>query len=192
MNPRKPNYPINPLFIKRHSPRAIADKPLEKDKLMQLFEAARWAPSSYNNQPWRYVYAFKGSETWAGLQDLLEPQNRLWTIKAPVIIAVISHNLFHYNHQPSLTHSFDAGAAWENLALQAADMDLVAHAMQGFDYTGVRNYLSIPETYTVEAMIVVGYPGKIDDLPQDLRKGDLELTQRIAVEEFAFENSFKP
>lgn len=188
---RKTNHPIDPLFIKRHSPRAIADMPLEKEKLMSLFEAARWAPSSYNNQPWRYVYAFKGSEAWAGLQNLLVPQNRLWTIHAPVIIVALSHNLFSYNKQPSRTHSFDAGAACENLALQATNMGLVVHAMEGFDYHGVRAYLSIPETYTVEAMVVVGYPGKVEDLPQDLRKGDLELTQRMAVEDFAFENSFK-
>jgi len=192
MNQRKANYPIDPLFTKRHSPRAIADMPIEKDKLMALFEAARWAPSSFNNQPWRYVYAFKGSETWAGLQDLLVPHNRLWTINAPVIIAAISHNLFSYNNQSSRTHSFDAGAAWENLALQAANMGLVVHAMEGFDYVGVRAYLSIPDTYTVEAMIVVGYPGKVENLPQDLRNGDLELTQRIPVEDFAFEDGFKP
>jgi len=192
MNQRKANYPIDHLFIKRHSPRAIADMPLEKDKLMSLFEAARWAPSSFNNQPWRYVYAFKGSETWAGLQDLLVPHNRLWTINAPVIVSAISHNLFSYNNQSSRTHSFDAGAAWENLALQATNMGLVVHAMEGFDYDGVRAYLSIPDTYTVEAMIVVGYPGKVENLPQDLRNGDLELTQRIPVEDFAFEDGFKP
>ncbi|MBY0110285.1 MAG: nitroreductase family protein [Candidatus Babeliaceae bacterium] len=188
---RKANYPINPLFLKRHSPRAIADKPLEKEKLMSLFEAARWAPSSYNNQPWRYVYSFKGSRVWQGLQALLVPQNRLWTSNAPVIICVLSHNLFQHNNQPSRTHSFDAGSAWENLALQAADMDLVAHAMEGFDYEGVRTYLSIPNMYTVEAMIVVGYPGNIDDLPQDLRKGDLEYTDRMPLENFAFEDTFK-
>jgi nitroreductase len=136
------------------------------------------------------VYAFKGSQVWQGMQDLLVPQNRLWTNSAPVIIVALSHNLFSYNKQPARTHSFDAGAAWENFALQATAMNLVTHAMQGFDYDGVRTYLSIPDTYTVEAMIVVGYPGNIQDLPQDLRKGDLELTDRMPVNDFAFENSF--
>jgi nitroreductase len=191
MPERKANYPVNQLFIKRHSPRAIADKPLEKDVLMSLFEAARWAPSSYNNQPWRYVYAFKGSQAWQDLQDFLVPQNRLWTLNAPAVIVALSHNLFSYNNRPSRTHSFDAGSAWVSLALQAADMGLVAHAMEGFDYDGVRSYLAIPDSYTVEAMIVVGYPGNVNDLPSDLQKGDLELTGRMSVEDFAFQDTFK-
>lgn len=191
MPERTPQYPINQLFIKRHSPRAVADKPLEKEKLIALFEAARWAPSSYNNQPWRYVYACKGSQAWQALQGLLVPQNRVWTLNAPVIISVISHNLFSHNNRPSRTHSFDTGAAWENFALQACDMGLVAHAMEGFDYDGVRAYLQIPDTYTVEAMVVVGYPGAIEELPPDLQKGDLNWTDRVPVEQFAFENTFK-
>jgi nitroreductase len=131
MEQRKSDYPLDELFLKRHSPRAIADKPLAKELLMSLFEAARWAPSSYNNQPWRYVYAFKGSDTWQALQQLLTPQNQLWTAPAPVIIAALSHNLFSYNNAPARTHSFDAGAAWENFALQATKLNLLVHAMEG-------------------------------------------------------------
>ena len=190
MNPRKTEYPIAGLFTDRRSSRAIADRPLEKEKLMSLFEAARWAPSAYNSQPWRYVYACKGSQAWQDLQNLLTPQNRIWTTRAPVVVVLISRTLYTYNDQPSRDHAFSTGSAWENFALQATIMGLVSHAMEGFDDDAVRTYLKIPPEYAIAAMAVTGYPGSVDELPQELQKGDREWTDRMPVDQFVFEDEF--
>lgn len=108
---RKANYPIEPLILNRYSPRALSGEPITETQLMTLFEAARWAPSSYNNQPWRFIYATRDSEYWPTFLGLLVEANKIWAKDAAVLIIVASHNNFSYNNKPSRTHSFDAGAA---------------------------------------------------------------------------------
>ncbi len=164
---RKPEHDIDRLFIGRWSPRAMSGEEIPTEQLMSLFEAARWAPSSYNNQPWRFFYARRGTEHWDMFFNLLVEQNRLWAKHAAALIVIVSKETFDYNNKPSRTHSFDTGAAWENLALQGSAMGLVVHGMQGFSYEQARTVLQLPEGYTVEAMAAVGRPGNREDLPPE-------------------------
>jgi nitroreductase len=189
MSIRKPQYPINPLFTKRWSPRAMSGELLSTTELMSLFEAARWAPSSYNNQPWRFLYALKNTEYWDLFFNLLVPANQVWVKNGAVLIVVLSRNAFEYNNKPSRTHSFDAGSAWENLALQGADSNLVIHALEGFDYDKARQQLSVPDDYTIEAMIVVGKPGSLDVLPEQLQEKEVPSDRKL-VEQIIAEGKF--
>lgn len=129
---------------------------IDNDVLMSLFEAARWAPSSFNNQPWRFIYAKKTSSEWTKFLDLLVEGNKMWAKEAGVLVVVISRKNFEYNEKPSITHQFDTGAAWENLALEASIRGIVAHGMQGFDYQKARENLKIPDSFDVMTMIAIG------------------------------------
>jgi len=126
---------------------------------MRLFEAARWAPSSFNTQQWRALYARRGTEHWQRFFDLLVDANKAWTKNAAVLVVFISRRNFDHNDEPSVTHSYDCGAAWENFALQGFHQGLVVHGMEGFDYERARKDLQIPDEFQVEAMAAVGRPG---------------------------------
>lgn len=186
---RQADHDIDELFLRRWSPRAMSGEALTRDELNSLFEAARWAPSSYNAQPWRILYARRDTADWDRFYGLLGKGNRTWAGGAAVLLVFLSRRRFERNGEPAPTHSFDAGAAWENLALQASIMGLVAHGMQGFDYDRAREALHVPEAYAVEAMIAVGRPGDRADLDERLREKETP-SSRKTVEEFAFEGSF--
>jgi len=148
------------------------------DELMALFEAARWAPSSYNNQPWRFIYAKRETVHWDRLFGLMVEFNQSWTFNAAVLIVVISKKTFDFNGEECRTHSFDTGAAWENLALEASARGLVAHGMQGFDYDRARIELNIPDDHQVEAMIAIGKPGQKEKLPEALQEKETPSDRR--------------
>jgi nitroreductase len=186
---RKADHAIDQLFLDRWSPRAMTAEPISEADLMSLFEAARWAPSSYNNQPWRLLYARRGTEHWQTFFDLMVEFNQSWAKDAAVLVLFISKTHFVFNGEPSVTHSFDTGAAWENLALQGALKGLVVHGMQGFDYEGARTALKIPEGYAVEAMAAIGRPADPDKLPEDLRSRE-EPSERRKLEETICEGPF--
>ena len=186
---RIPNYPIEPLIVNRWSPRAMSGEPITHDELMALFEAARWAPSSYNNQPWRFIYAQRDTPHWSKLFDLLVPFNQEWCARAAVLILVLSRRTFFFNNKPSRTHSFDTGAAVENLALQGHAMGLVVHGMEGFDYDRARAIFAIPDEYTVEAVFAVGRPASPDVLSPELKSREV-LSDRKPIAEFVTEGTF--
>jgi len=167
---RTPDYPIDDLFVDRWSPRAMSGEEIGEQELMTLFEAARWAPSSYNNQPWRILYAHRNSEHWPLFFDLLVETNKAWAQNAAALLVMISKTTFDHNGKPSLTHSYDTGAAWQNLALQGFGKGYVVHGMQGFSYERARKNLQIPEEYRVEAMVAIGIPGRKEDLPMELQQ----------------------
>ena len=167
---RKPSREISPMFINRWSPRAMSGGEIEKEELLRLCEAARWAPSSMNNQPWRFLYALKNTANWEMFFNLLAPGNQLWCGNASALLVVISKTTFDFNEKPSRTHSFDAGAAWGYFALQGSLLGLVVHGMQGFNYDKAKEVLHIGDEYQVEAMIAVGLPGNKDDLPSALQE----------------------
>jgi nitroreductase len=128
---RKADHPIDNIFLDRWSPRAMSGEEILKTELLPLFEAARWAPSSNNNQPWRILYARRNTEHWPLFFNLLTDSNKIWAKNSSMLLLIISKNTFD-NGQPSRTHSYDAGAAWENLALQGNLRGYVVHGMQGF------------------------------------------------------------
>jgi nitroreductase len=135
---RKADHPIDKIFLDRWSPRAMTGEAVSQEDLMTLFEAARWAPSSYNNQPWRILYARRDTQHWPLFFDLLVEFNQSWAKNAGALVLFISRTHFDFNGEPAVTHSFDTGAAWENLALQGWLKGLVVHGMQGFDYDRAR------------------------------------------------------
>ncbi len=186
---RKPDHDIEPILFHRWSPRAMSGEKISERELMTLFEAARWAPSSYNAQPWRFLYARRGTANWDRFFDVMIEFNQGWTKHAAVLMVVVSRKTFESNDQAAPTHSFDAGAAWQNLALQGSTMGLVVHGMQGFDYEKARAVLNIPEHFQVDAMIAVGRPGKREDLPEDLQERE-QPSDRKPVAEIVIEGGF--
>jgi len=189
---RKADHPIDKLFLDRWSPRAMTGEAIPQEDFISLFEAARWAPSSYNNQPWRLLYARRDSEHWSLFFDLLVEFNQDWAKNASALVLFISKTHFDFNGEPAVTHSFDTGAAWENLALQGWLKGLVVHGMQGFDYERARTALNIPEGFQVEAMAAIGRPADPATLSNELREKETpsdrrKLEQTICEGPFSFE-----
>lgn len=187
---RKAEYDTDPIFPNRWSPRALSQEMISDKDLMSLFEAARWAPSAFNSQPWRFLYARRGSEEWELFFDTLADFNKMWTKDASYLLLVISRKNFEYNNKQNPTHVFDTGAAWENLALQASIMGLVAHGMSGFDYDKARENLEVPDDYEIIAMVAVGKRGKKEDLPEMLRDKEV-ISDRKKVSEIALKGKFR-
>jgi nitroreductase len=169
---RRADHPIESLILDRWSPRALSGESIAPDQLMRLFEAARWAPSSFNTQQWRALYARRESEHWATFLGLLGEGNKTWAQNAAALVVFIARRIFDYNGEPSITHSYDCGAAWQNFALQGFSQGLVVHGMEGFDYERARSELKIPDDFQVEAMAAVGKPGDKADLPEKLQQAE--------------------
>jgi nitroreductase len=187
---RHPHPGVAEVFVRRWSPRSLAGEALTEADLLPLFEAARWAPSSYNNQPWRFLYALRGSQHWPTFVGLLGDFNRKWAGEAGALVVVLSKTTFDHNGEPARTHSFDTGAAWENLALQASLRHLVAHGMQGFDYDRAREVLGVPDDHQVEAMVALGRPAPRERLAEDLRKREAP-SPRKPLAEIAWAGPFR-
>lgn len=175
---RKSKYPVNQIILNRWSPRAMSGENITEEQLYTILEAGRWAQSSYNNQPWRFIYAFKDTPYWEKLFGLLVPGNQIWVKNGSVLILVISHKVFDYNNKPSVTHSFDTGAACQNMTIQAFYMGLVMHGMEGFNYDQARTELNIPEDYAIEAMFVIGQHGDVKQLPEKLQEVETPSDRR--------------
>ncbi len=186
---RQAQHPIHPLLLNRWSPRAMTGEDISDSDLMPLFEAARWAPSSGNAQLWRFVYARRQSAFWDTFVGLLVEGNRVWAQQAAVLIVITSGKFSEHNDQPADTHAFDAGAAWENLALEGTRRGLVVHGMQGFDYDRARIALAVPEAYAVLAMVAVGRRAPKESLPPHLMKREYPNGRR-ALDEIVLEGRF--
>jgi nitroreductase len=194
MTERSPDFPIDPLFLDRWSPRAFDGSEMPDADLMAMFEAARWAPSAFNSQPWRFLYAKRGDANWQRFLSLLIPWNQGWAHSASVLIYIVSDSLPFTDKAsgapaPSTTHSFDAGAAWACLALQATKMGYHAHGMSGIQYELARAELGLPERYRLNAACVVGRIGDPAMLDEKLRAREAP-SGRKPVSDFAFAGSF--
>lgn len=185
---READHRIDPLFLERWSPRAFDGSDMPQEDVLSLFEAARWAPSAFNSQPWRFLYAKRGDADWERFLGLLIPFNRSWAHSASLLVYILSDSLPVTDKagEPatSHTHSFDAGAAWMSLALQATRMGYQAHGMSGVDFERVRVELAVPERYRIEAAAVVGRIGDPSILSEKLQAREIPSGRR-AVEEFA-------
>jgi nitroreductase len=193
MSPRTPGHPIDPLFLERWSPRAFDGSEMPDSDLMTIFEAARWAPSAFNSQPWRFLYAKRGDGDWARFLSLLIPWNQGWAHSASVLIYILSDSTPMTGKdgtpQTSHSHSFDAGAAWACLALQATKMGYHAHGMSGIQQELARTELGVPERWRIEAAAVVGRIGDPAMLDDKLRARETP-SGRKGLEEFAFRGGF--
>ena len=185
---RIPDHEIAPMFVRRWSSRAMNGEPVSHENLMRLFEAARWAPSSDNAQPWRFVYARRGTPHFEKLFGLLVKWNQIWAVRAGALVVVLSKKNFDEG-RPSATHSYDTGAAWMSIALEASLLGMVVHGIAGFDHPRARVEVGVPDDYDVEAMIVLGNPGNVEDLPERYRAREFPNARR-PVSESAFEGMF--
>jgi len=175
---RNMTFEINPVIVSRWSPRSFMSSEISDKDLFSLFESARWAPSSSNSQPWRFIYAKRDSQNWNDLFNLLIDFNKQWCADASALVVIVSRKNFENNNQPSLTHQFDTGAAWENLAIQAVSQGLVTHAMAGFDYVKAKTTLGVPDDFEVMAMVAIGKRGPKDKLSPELQARETPNTRK--------------
>ncbi len=190
---RTSDHEIDPIFLERWSPRAFTGEPIGDEELMQIFEAARWAPSSYNSQPWRFVYARRDTPHWEPMLSLLNDANRSWAKNAAVVMILASSSTMivpgQQNPIPSWSHSLDAGSAWAYLALQATKLGWYAHGMVGFDRDRAFAELGFPEGYRVEAAIAIGRRGDPSILPEPVRAREM-MNGRKPLAETVYEGKF--
>jgi len=190
---RTADHPVNKIFLERWSPRAFTGESIPEDVLMTIFEAARWAPSSYNSQPWRFIYGLKGTPAFEKILGLLVPANQGWAKNAAVLVVIASKTTMspRGTEMPSHSHSFDAGAAWQNLALQASLLGWPSHGMTGFDIPRAATELGVPEGYRVEAALAIGKQGDKSILPEQVQAMEAP-NARNPLSSFVFEGAFPP
>jgi len=170
--PRVPEVPVDPLFIERWSPRAFSSEPIPRQEILSLFEAARWAPSCYGEQPWLFLYA-DTPEDLAIYRTLLVDANRVWADRAPVLAFAFARLTFSRNGKPNRWAQFDTGSAWMSLALQARRLGLYTHGMGGIHADRVYEVLNVPrENYEVICGIAIGQIGDPATLPADVAKNE--------------------
>lgn len=193
--PRTPDHPIDSQFPARWSPRAFTPEALPEATLHTFFEAARWAPSSYNSQPWRFVYARRDTTHWNQFLGFLNEFNQSWAKEAAAIVIVISKTTFvppgGKDEVPAPTHSFDTGSAWGYFALQASLAGWGAHGLAGIDRDKIRTELKVPPQYAIEAAVAIGRPGDPASLPEGLQKREFPsprepLSKLVAEGHFPF------
>jgi nitroreductase len=193
MSQRAADHPIDPIFLDRWSPRAFDASDLPDADLLQIFEAARWAPSAFNSQPWRFLYAKRGDADWQRFLGLLIPFNQSWAHSASVLVYILSDSMPVTDKagqpQASHSHSFDAGSAWMSVALQATRLGYHAHGMTGVDFDRVRAELNVPERFRIEAAAAIGRIGDHSVLPEYLRARETP-SGRKPLAEFAFHGGF--
>jgi nitroreductase len=161
------------IFRQRWSPRAMTGEAVADADLLAMFEAAHWAPSSYNNQPWRFIYTRRDYPDWDKFIGLLGEFNRAWCVNAGALVVIVSKTTFDHDGKFSLTHAFDTGAAWGMLALEGAMRGLVVHGMQGFDYAKAKAELGVPDGYEVMAMAAVGVLADLSALPKEMAEREV-------------------
>ena len=194
MADRQPDRPVDRLFLDRWSPRAFDGSQMPEEDLLTMFEAARWAPSAFNSQPWRFLYARRGDPDWERFLGLLIPWNQSWAHSASALVYILSDSLPFTDRktgepQPSTTHSFDAGAAWACLALQASLMGYLAHGMSGIQYELARSELRVPDRFTLNAACAIGRLGDPAQLDDKLRAREFP-SGRKGIGELAFAGNF--
>lgn len=175
MDTRNANPRVLPLMVDRWSPRAFDGSAIPQDDLDVILDAAGLAPSAFNYQPWRFLYSHRDDANWDLFLSLLVPFNASWAKEAGVLVFVVSDTLMRKGEDgnPNHSHSFDAGAAWALLALQATALGYHTHGMTGIDLASIPEALGIPVDFRVEAAIAIGTKGPADLLPEGLREREV-------------------
>lgn len=191
--PRATTRAVDSLFLDRWSPRAFDSSAIPQADLDTLFDAARWAPSAFNYQPWRFLYAHRDSADWQRFVDVLLPFNQGWVKNAGALIFILSDTLMaapgSQDFKPSHSHSFDAGAAWALLALQATRLGYHSHGMTGVDFDKARAELGVPDRFRIEAAVAIGRQGDKSVLPEPLQSREFP-SDRNDIESFAYPGNF--
>jgi nitroreductase len=182
---------IHELISKRWSPRAFSDRAVEREKLLSLMEAARWAPSSFNEQPWRFIIATKDDrEEFDRMLGCLNEFNQQWAISAPVLLITVASDTFKKNGKPNEYSFHDVGLAMGNLTTQATAHDMYVHQMAGIKPDKIREVYDIPEGFTPVAAAAIGYAGEIDRIPESMHKAETSERKRKPLDELVFSGSF--
>lgn len=192
-NPAITQVPINETLANRWSGRAYdAAKSVSHEQIITLLEAARWAPSCFGDQPWRFIVWNKNADaqTWQQGFDCLVPGNQAWVKDAPVLLLTCADTLFNHNQKPNRWAQYDTGAAAENLCLQASSMGLMAHQMGGFDADKARETFAIPAQYTPMAMMSIGYAADISTLEGEVLTRETAARKRRSLNELFFADSW--
>ncbi len=175
----------------RRSRRAYAERPVEAEKIQSLFEAARWAPSSSNEQPWTYIYATKDQpELWGKIFDTLHDSNKVWVERAPLLIMSLVRKNFIRNDKPNSSARYDLGAANAFLSLQATHVGLNVHQMGGFDREKAKVNLNVPDTHEVVVALAIGYDDAPEILPENLKQRELAPRERYKADAFVMNRTF--
>jgi nitroreductase len=186
-NPAITDHELHPLIMQRWSPRAFDSKAIELEKLVKLFEAARWSASCFNDQPWAFIVATKDDTVnYQKLLDCLIPFNVSWAQAAPLLAIVVAQKNFKHNGKPNAWGEYDSGQATATLVLQATALDLVAHQMGGFDADKAIATFDIPETAHPIAAIAIGYAGETSNLPAELQERETAPRERQPLSDFVF------
>ena len=184
--------PVLDIIERRRSLRAYSEKPVEQEKIKSLFEAARWAPSSMNEQPWIYIYATKEqSELWTKIFDTLSEGNKIWAVNAPLLIVSMARKKHIRNNNPNGSAKYDLGGANAFLSLQATELGLNVHQMGGYDKAKLIENLNVPlEEFEAGVVMAVGYPGDANKLPENLKQRETSPRVRYTQESFVLNKSF--
>jgi len=189
--PITPAHPIHDLLRRRWSPRAFSDRAIDAKTLATLFEAARWAPSSFNEQPWSFIVATKDNpDDYNRLLSCLAEKNQQWARSAPVLIISVAALSFKHNAKANRHHFHDVGLATGMLLVQATSLDIYAHMMAGFSPAAARQTFNIPESHEPVAAMALGYLGDPASLPPDLQQRELTPATRKPLSDFVFSSKW--
>ncbi len=180
-------HPVHPMIKRRWSPRAYNSRPVEEQKLKSLFEAARWAASGSNDQPWRFILGYKGDKSWNDIFDSLVEFNQLWARDAPVLVLVSADSIRQKTGGPNPSFEYDTGQAVATLSLQATDLGLFVHQMGGFNKEKVSASFSLPESIKPIVVVAIGYYGNADNLHPNLQVLEKGERMRNDFSTFVFE-----
>nr|WP_240353171.1 nitroreductase family protein [Cohnella algarum] len=183
---RKADYPVDPIYLNRWSPRSFAEKDVPEETLFTVLEAARWAPSAFNLQPWKFIVA-KTKEDRERFAPFIGEFNQAWCLKAPVLILIVSQKTWEKGDIGS--HSFDTGAAWGYLSLEATRQGLATHAMTGIDFDKAREIVGLPDDYAVQALVALGYQGPKENLPAPMQERE-QPSPRNPIRDSVFQGVF--
>ena len=182
---------INENIDKRYSPRAFSDKKVENKLLDELFQAASYAASAFNEQPWRFVYATKeNSEEYTLLLNCLVEWNQKWASNADVLVLNIAKRNFTHNNKPNATYEYDLGQAVAFMSIEAVNQGLFSHQMTGFDPEKAAENFNIDDDFKIVSVIAIGYYGNAEELPEDMINSELEERNRKSFDSIVFEEGF--
>lgn len=182
----KTSVPILDLLESRWSPRAFSPKAVEKEKLIALFEAARWSASCFNEQPWRFIVGQKENETFKKIFATLADGNQVWCKDVPVLVAMVGKSTFSHNDKPNKWYRYDLGQSAAYISVQAMALGLYVHQMAGFEADQLKDSFSIPENFEAHTVLAIGYIGNADQLSADLRRTELAERKRRALPDLLF------
>jgi len=187
------NYPVDELIKKRWSPRSFSDKKIPRESVLTLFEAASWAASSRNEQPWRFIYGIKDEDdSYQKIFETLVNWNQKWVKTAPVVALGVAKMNSDYHNKPNGYAWYDLGQAVATMAIQATADGIHMHQMSGFDTGRARELFNIPDDYKAVVAIAIGYIGKPEDLPADMKELEEKERSRLDLDSLLFTNEFKP